>query len=104
MLTFIELSPFATIRNKYLNDDEFASFQFYLAGHPDAGDVIPHSGGCRKLRWAIEGRGKRCGVRVIYFLRLISGQIVLVTMFAKNVQENIDPKLLRRLKEVFENG
>ena len=104
MLTFIELSPFATIRNKYLNDDEFASFQFYLAEHPDAGDVIPHSGGCRKLRWAVEGRGKRGGVWVIYFLRLISGQIVLVTMFAKNVQENIDPKLLRRLKEVFENG
>jgi len=61
-------------------------------------------GGCRKLRWATGGHGKRGGVRVIYFLRLNSGQIVLVTMYAKNVQENIDPKLLRRLKEVFENG
>lgn len=79
-------------------------FQLYLAGRPDAGDVIPHSGGCRKLRWAVEGKGKRGGVRVIYFLRLNPGQIVLVTMYAKNVQENIDPKLLRRLKEVFENG
>ena len=89
---------------KYLNDDEFTVFQHYLAAHPDAGDVIPRSGGCRKLRWAIEGRGKRGGVRVIYFLRLNSGQIVLVTMYAKNVQENIDPNLLKRLKEVFENG
>ena len=104
MLTFIELSPFASIRDKYLNDEEFALFQFYLSVHPDTGDVIPHSGGCRKLRWAIEGRGKRGGVRVIYFLRLKSGQIVLVTMYAKNVQENIDPKVLRLLKEVFENG
>ena len=104
MLTFIELSPFACVRDKYLNDEEFASFQFYLAEHPDAGDVIPHSGGCRKLRWAIEGRGKRGGVRVIYFLRLKSGHIVLVTMYAINVQENIDPRVLRRLKEVFENG
>ena len=104
MLTFVELSSFATVRDKYLNDDEFASLQFYLAEHPDAGDVIPRSGGCRKLRWAIEGRGKRGGVRVIYFLCLKSGQIVLVTMYAKNVQENIDPKLLGRLKEVFENG
>jgi len=62
MLTFIELNPFATVRDKYLNDDEFATFQLYLAEHPDAGDVIHHSGGCRKLRWAIEGRGKRGGV------------------------------------------
>ncbi|OGU01088.1 MAG: toxin HigB-2 [Geobacteraceae bacterium GWC2_48_7] len=104
MFTFIELHPFATVRDKYLNDVEFMAFQHYLTAHPDAGDVIPRSGGCRKLRWAIEGRGKRGGVRVIYFLRLNSGQIVLVTMYAKNVQKNIDPNLLKRLKEVFENG
>lgn len=104
MFTFIELHPFAAVRDKYLNDDEFAALQLYLTEHPDDGDVIPHSGGCRKLRWAIEGRGKRGGVRVIYFLRLNPGQIVLLTMYAKNVQQNIDPKLLRRLKEVFENG
>ena len=104
MHTFIELQPFAAVRDKYLNDEEFAVFQHYLAAHPDAGDVIPRSGGCRKLRWTTEGRGKRGGVRVIYFLRLNSGQIVLVTMYAKNVQDNIDPNLLKRLKEVFENG
>ncbi len=104
MFTFIELQPFAAVRDKYLNDDEFTAFQLYLSGHPDAGDVIPHSGGCRKLRWSAEGRGKRGGVRVIYFLLLNPGQIVLVTMYVKNVKENIDPKLLRRLKEVFENG
>ncbi len=104
MFTFIELHPFAAVHDKYLNDDEFAALQLYLAKHPDEGDVIPHSDGCRKLRWGIEGRGKRGGVRVIYFLRLNPGQIVLVTMYAKNAQENIDPKLLRRLKEVFTNG
>lgn len=104
MHTFIELQPFATVRDKYLNDDEFTAFQHYLAANPDAGDVIPRSGGCRKLRWALDGHGKRGGVRIIYFLRLNSGQIVLVTMYAKNVQENIDPNLLKRLKEVFENG
>ncbi len=104
MFVFVELHPFAAVRDKYLNDDDFLTLQFYLTEHPDAGDVIPHSGGCRKLRWAIEGRGKRGGVRVIYFLRLGPGQIVLVTMYAKNARENIDPKLLRRLKEMFENG
>ncbi|HEX2770560.1 MAG TPA: type II toxin-antitoxin system RelE/ParE family toxin, partial [Geobacteraceae bacterium] len=96
MFTFVELHPFAVVRDKYLDDDDFAALQFYLTEHRDDGDVIPHSGGCRKLRWAVEGRGKRGGVRVIYFLRLNPGQIVLVTMYAKNVQENIDPKLLKR--------
>ncbi len=104
MFTFVELHPFATVRDTYLDDGDFLSLQFYLIEHPDAGDVIPHSGGCRKLRWATQGRGKRGGVRVIYFLRLGPRQIVLVTMYAKNVRENIDPKLLRRLKEMYENG
>ena len=104
MQTFVELHPFATVRDKYMDDEEFAAFQLYLANHTDAGDVIPRSGGCRKLRWAIEGRGKRGGVRIIYFLRLNSGQIVLVTIYAKNVQDNVDPNLLKRLKEGFENG
>jgi len=104
MYVFVELKPFAAVRDKYLSDDELAAFQFYLAEHPDAGDVIPHSGGCRKVRWAAEGRGRRGGVRVIYFLRLGPEEIVLVTMYAKNVQENIDPMLLRRLKEMFEHG
>jgi len=104
MLTFIELAPFAAVRDRYLDDQEFAALQQYLTEHPNAGDVIPRSGGCRKLRWAATGRGKRGGIRVIYFLRLASGQIVLVTMYAKNVRENIDPGLLKRLKEGFERG
>lgn len=87
-----------------MDDDEFTTLQLFLSEHPDAGEVIPHSGGCRKLRWAVGGRGKRGGLRVIYFYRLNPEQVVLVTMYAKNVQENIDPKLLRRLKEMFENG
>lgn len=104
MFQFIELNPFATVREKYLDDGELISLQTYLAVNPEAGDVIPRSGGCRKLRWAIQGRGKRGGVRVIYFLRLGQGQIVLVTMYAKNVQENIDPGLLRQIKESFNHG
>jgi mRNA-degrading endonuclease RelE of RelBE toxin-antitoxin system len=104
MFVFIELHSFAAVRDKYLNDDDFAALQLFLVEHPDAGSVIPRSGGCRKLRWSAEGRGRRGGVRIIYFLRLRPDQIVLVTIYAKNVQESIDPGLLRRLKEMFENG
>jgi hypothetical protein len=104
VFTFIELPPFENVRDKYLDDDEFAALQWYLTAHPEAGDLVPRSGGCRKMRWGLAGRGKRGGARVIYFLRLASGQIVLVTMYGKNVRKNIDPALLRRLKEIFENG
>jgi hypothetical protein len=104
LFTFIELQPFASVRDKHLTDEEFTELQCYLAMHPEAGDLIPRSGGCRKLRWSMMGRGKRGGARVIYFLRLAHGQIVLMTMYAKNVQDNIDPGILKRLKEAFENG
>jgi len=62
------------------------------------------SGGCRKLRWAASGRGKRGGARVIYFLRVSSGEIVLVTMYAKNAQDNITPKVLRELRQWYEKN
>jgi mRNA-degrading endonuclease RelE of RelBE toxin-antitoxin system len=104
MFSFVELRSFAAVRDKYLSEDDYARLQLFLIENPDAGNVIPRSGGCRKLRWSTEGRGKRGGVRVIYFLRLNPAQIVFLTMYAKNVQEDIDPKLLRRLKEIFENG
>lgn len=102
MFTFIELDPFARVREALLDDSEFARLQLHLLAQPDAGDVIPGSDGCRKLRWSLAGRGKRGGARVIYFLRLLSGEIVLVTMYAKNVRDNIDPKLLRELRNQYE--
>ena len=102
MFTFIELEPFARARDAMLGDSEFARLQMHLLAQPEAGDVIPGADGCRKLRWALSGRGKRGGARVIYFLQLKSGEIVLVTMYAKNVRDNIDPKLLRELRQHYE--
>jgi putative component of toxin-antitoxin plasmid stabilization module len=104
MFTFIELDPFARAREAMLDDSEFARLQMHLLTQPEAGDVIPGSDGCRKLRWALSGRGKRGGARVIYFLRLKSGEIVLVTMCAKSVRDNIDPKLLRELRRHYEKN
>ena len=104
MFTFIELDPFARAREALLDDGEFARLQIHLLAQPEAGDVIPGSDGCRKLRWSLAGRGKRGGARVIYFLRLRSGEVVLVTMYAKNVRHNIDPKLLRELRRQYEKS
>jgi hypothetical protein len=70
-----------------------------LIARPEAGDVIPGSGGVRKLRWRGAGRGKRGGLRVIYFLKLAHGEIWLLSLYAKNEAENISATTLRRIKE-----
>ena len=102
VFTFIELEPFARAREALLDDSELSKLQLHLMTRPEAGDVIPGAEGCRKMRWSLAGRGKRGGARVIYFLRLMSGEIVLVTMYAKNVSDNIDPKVLRELRRQYE--
>jgi hypothetical protein len=101
VFTFIELPSFEQIRERYLNDEEFRALQHFLLQNPKAGEVIPGSGGCRKLRWQAEGRGKRGGLRIIYFLRPAQDHIILVTLYGKNVRENIEPSTLRKLKEAF---
>lgn len=103
LYTFVELSPFATLRDELFTDDEFALFQRYLCDCPDAGDVIPATQGCRKVRWRGSGRGKRGGVRVIYFLRDTAGQIVLVAVYAKNERDDVPRAWLRRLKQEWED-
>ena len=67
--------------------------------NPEAGDVIPGSGGVRKLRWGVAGRGKRGGLRVIYFLRLRNEEIWMLTLYTKTVADNIPAKMLKKIKE-----
>jgi hypothetical protein len=73
------------------------------ANNPDAGDVIPGSGGCRKVRWSRAGSGKRGGVRVIYFTRLSAGEIWLLLIYAKAARDNIG-HLLKAVREEIEDG
>jgi hypothetical protein len=103
VFTFIELDPLAR-REALLDDEEFARLQLHLLAQPETGDVIPGSDGCRKLRWSLAGGGKRGHTRVIYFLRLRSGEVVLVTMYPKNVRDNIDPNVLRELSPLHEKS
>ncbi len=102
--SFIELATFVRAREACgMDDAEFTALQLALASEPDAGDVIPGSGGCRKWRWRAPGRGKRGGYRVIYFLRNAAGVIVLVLLYAKNERDTVDPALLRQLKATFDH-
>lgn len=104
MLEFVETPLFSKILERYLSDEEYAELQAFLSEHPDAGDVIPGSGGVRKLRWASKGRGKRGGLRVIYYLQLAQGQIWLLTLYRKNVKEDIPVHVLKKIKEAIEDG
>lgn len=96
---FIEAPLFTKQIHDYLNDSEYAALQWSLALHPETGDVIPGSGGIRKIRWKAGGRGKRGGVRVIYYWRTHAGEIWLLSIYAKNEAENIPSKILRQLKK-----
>ena len=102
MLTIAETSVFSAIWPNYWTAEEFGDFCFWLAFHPEAGDVIPQSGGCRKVRWSVAGRGKRGGVRVIYFNRLADGTVWLMPMYAKNVRADVDASVLVKLKETLD--
>ena len=70
-----------------------------LLADPEAGDVVRASGGVRKLRWGVAGRGKRGGIRVIYFLRLKQGQIWMLTLYPKNAAESIPAHILKQIKD-----
>jgi hypothetical protein len=81
-----------------MSDDEYWKLQQTLLADPEVGAVIPGSGGVRKLRWGVAGRGKRGGIRVIYFLRTQQGQIWMLTLYPKNVAENIPAHILKQIK------
>ena len=99
VLTFVETKLFTGLVQQYLSDDEYVALQQSLIANPEAGDVIRGSGGVRKLRWRVAGRGKRGGIRIIYYLRLQQGQIWMLTLYAKNVDENIAGHILKKIKE-----
>jgi hypothetical protein len=98
-LTFIETSVFSKLVRRYMSDDEYAHLQNAIAANPQADSVIPGSGGVRKLRWTLRGRGKRGGIRVIYFLRLRHGEVWMLTVYAKSALADIPGATLRKIKD-----
>ncbi len=99
---FIELPLFQEVRDELFTDESFSDFQWFLCKYPEAGDVIPETKGCRKIRWKIQGKGKQGGIRVIYFLRNEAGQVVLITAYPKSRTEDISRQLLRQIKEQYD--
>jgi hypothetical protein len=102
MFTFVESQLFSRIVHDYLSDEEYSSLQSYLAAWPESGDVIRGTGGVRKIRWAVKGRGKRGGVRVVYVARAAKEVIWLLTIYAKNEAASIPANVLRKIREELE--
>ena len=101
VFTFIESPIFERLLPAYLNDVEYSELQQYLIQNPEAGEVVPGSGGVRKLRWARLGMGKRGGLRIIYFVRYRPDEFWMLTLYAKAKRENIPAHILRQLLEAF---
>ena len=103
-LTVVETPEFLTATRALFTSGERAALIDYLAQHPTAGDLVPGAGGIRKLRWAVQGRGKRGGARVIYFYHSGEWPIFAITAYAKNVRENLsqaDRNDYRRLTKLL---
>jgi mRNA-degrading endonuclease RelE of RelBE toxin-antitoxin system len=89
MLTVNESPAFQRAWSLYWTQDEFDLFARHLSAHPFEGDVVPQSGGVRRLRWGRRGSGKSSGVRIIYFTRNDEGEVVLLLIYAKSRTANI---------------
>ncbi len=101
-MQFIETIIFTRQVTSLLTDDEYGQLQVALVVHPDTGAIIPHSGGLRKIRWSMSGRGKRGGVRVIYYWVVAEDQILMLFMYPKNEKDDLTPQQLKVLREIVE--
>ena len=101
-MLFIEAPIFTKHIYDYLDDEEYSALQQTIALRPDVGKIIPGSGGLRKLRWAGSGRGKRGGLRIIYYWLREDGHVWLLTIYAKNEAKDIPHAVLKMLRKEIE--
>jgi hypothetical protein len=101
---FVEAPAFARFRDDYLDDDGFAELQRYLASNPEAGDMVPGAGGIRKLRWKDprRGKGRRGGLRVIYYCFLSELEIWLLTLYDKDESSDLTKDEREQLRRALE--
>ena len=103
MYTIVETPSFTEDARQVWSEEERGAFCAWLAANPEAGTVVPGSGGCRKVRWSKSGSGKRGGVRVIYFLKRSDDEIWLLVLYSKAVIGTIPAHILKAIREVVED-
>lgn len=101
-ISVLRLEIFSKRARKLFTEAEIEALAAYLAQYPAKGDVIPGTGGLRKLRWSLAGRGKRGGSRVIYYYHHPESLILLLSAYAKSQQEDMDAAEKKALKAAID--
>lgn len=102
---FVEAPAFSRYREDYLDDEGFREFQQVLAANPEAGDLIPAAGGIRKVRWrdSRRGKGKRGGLRIIYYCFLSDEEIWLLTLYGKDEAPDLSKDEKTQLRKALQS-
>ena len=103
-LQFVEAPAFTRYREDYLDDQGLRSLQRALAANPEAGDLIPGAGGIRKLRWrdSRRGKGKRGGLRIVYYVFLSDEELWLLTLYNKDEASDLSKDEKTELRRALE--
>jgi mRNA-degrading endonuclease RelE of RelBE toxin-antitoxin system len=102
-MLIVETPVFTRQITNAIPDAEYRELQLALVGNPERGVVVRGSGGLRKLRWSADGRGKRGGLRIIYYHAPQERIVLMLFLYPKNVQEDLTPEQLRKLRAVVEH-
>lgn len=100
----VETSIFTVQIDRWLSAEELADLHWSLATRPQQGSIIRGSGGLRKLRWAVAGRGKRGGLRIIYYWFGSDGRIFLLYVYRKSEQSDLSRTQIRMLRQLVEEA
>ncbi|BFM15581.1 type II toxin-antitoxin system RelE/ParE family toxin [Maricurvus nonylphenolicus] len=101
-MVIVETSIFTKLIQELMSDDEYKQLQEALVNRPDLGDLIQGSGGLRKVRWSLEGKGKSGGVRAIYYWVVNDDHIRMLYVYPKGKQDNLTKSQIAQLKNIVE--
>ncbi len=102
LVSIIETEEFIERARKIMTAEQQDDLLLFLARYPEAGDIVPDSGGVRKLRWLAKGRGKRGGARAIYYFHDLSMPLVLFAAYAKNRKSDLSANERKELRNMVD--